>query len=100
MADPGISVVLDAGLIALVVSNLGIIGREVFRSIQSKRSNGNGNGKKCDPPGQAEMCIQHHTDIAVLKSEISNIEKTVQNTDTTVREIYNHIKNNKNGSPK
>ncbi len=89
MPEPGISVFLDAGLIALVVSNVGIIGREILRSIHTKK---NGNGKNYPSPGKSDVCIQHHTDIAVLKSELSNIKETVQNTDNTVREIYNHLK--------
>ena len=58
-----------AGGIALLI----IIGVGVFRFFQVKKNGGKANGAV--KPGQGEMCLAHHTAIAVMKETSEHLKE-------------------------
>lgn len=79
--------VLDAPVIALIVTNVGLLGREFIRSRKAKK-NGNGNSKG---PGQAKICIERGEKIAVIEEKQKNFAGDITEIKTDIKTLLQRI---------
>ena len=71
---------LDAGLITLIVTNVGLISRDLIRTRR--------NGTK---PGTAPSCIEHGKKLAVVESKQTGYDSDIKEIKDDIKELLERV---------
>jgi len=80
---PGLSIFLDATLAGFVITNIGLVAREVIRTRKSKKNGGNASTK----PGFENECLKHRDKINILETKQKNTEGDITEIKNDVKEL-------------
>ena len=79
-------VFLDGGMIMLIVTNLGLIGRDLIKTRKAKKNGGN------SQPGKADICLKRGETLVKLETKQETTDKAIDEMKGNILIIVGDVK--------